>query len=159
MPLWGGAQLAVDTTVASALTASGAPCRHAGTCVGVALRVARQAKKRTCPELRQSRRCRLVVLGIECAGRWSAEAASFIRLLARCKARAAPHSSRTACTSSYVLVLRWSGLLACAAARAFLSSLLGLPLSATANVDGDSPLISDLLSDSAEAPPLASRLA
>ena len=58
-------------------TAAGAPRRHASTCVGAALRVARQAKERTYPELRQSRRCRLVVLGIECAGRWSAEAASF----------------------------------------------------------------------------------
>ena len=117
MPLWGGAQSAVDTTLVSALTAAGAPRRHAGT---AALRVDRQAKERTYPELRQSRRCRLVVLGIECAGRWSAEAASFIRLLARCRARAAAGRA----------LLQGARCLR-AAARAFLSSLLGLPLSVT----------------------------
>ena len=54
MPLWGGAQLAVDTTLVSALTAAGAPRRHAGTCGGAALRVARQAKERTYPELQRT---------------------------------------------------------------------------------------------------------
>ena len=39
MLLWGGPQLAVGTTLVSALTAAGAPRRHAGTCVGAALYV------------------------------------------------------------------------------------------------------------------------
>ena len=64
-----GLRYKVDTALAPALTAAGAPRRHAGTCVGAALRVARQAKERTCLELRQSRRCRLVVLGIWCSSK------------------------------------------------------------------------------------------
>ena len=54
---------------------------------------------------------------------------------------------------------RWSGLLSVAAARSFAASLLSLPISNTAFVDGERPLLSDVLADSAESPPLASRLA
>ena len=85
------------------------------------------------------------MLGIETGGRWSAEAVTFLRLLARCRARSAPPPLQSACISAYVL--RWSALLACAAARAFASSLLSLPLSGAANVDGDPPLLSDLLAE------------
>ena len=141
LPLWGCVQVAVDTTLVSPLTANGGPRREA---------------RRTYPELCNSGRCRLVVLGIETGGRWSAEAVTFLRLLARCRARSAPPPLQGACISAYVL--RWSALLACAAARAFASSLLSLPLSGAANVDGDPPLLSDLLAEPSAPPPLASRL-
>ena len=59
--------------------------------------------------------------------------------------------SIAACTAAFVW--RWSALLAFAAARTFATSLLSLPLSGTANVDGDMPLLSDVLADSAEQPP------
>ena len=145
LPLWGGVQVAVDTTLVSPLTANGEPRREARRTAGAALRHARRAKERTYPELCNSGRCRLVVLGIETGGRWSAEAVTFLRLLARCRARSAPPPLQSACISAYVL--RWSALLACAAARAFASSLLSLPLSGAANVDGDPPLLSDLLAE------------
>ena len=45
-----------------------------------------------------------------------------------------------------------------AAARSFAASLLALPISNTANVDGKPRLLSDVLPDSAKSPPLASRL-
>ena len=51
-----------------------------------------------------------------------------------------------------------SAPLAFAATRTFAASLLSLPLSGTANVDGDLPLFSDVLGDSSEQPPLASRM-
>ena len=98
------------------------------------------------------RRCRLVVLGLEVGGRWSRQAALFVRLLARCRARAAPAASRAA-----AFALRWSALLAFAAARSFAASLLALPISVTANVDGESPLISKIVADSAEQPPQQKR--
>jgi len=41
-----------------------------------------------------SGRCRLVVLGKHTGGRWCPEAATFLRLLARCRARSAPHHCR-----------------------------------------------------------------
>ena len=53
------------------------------------------------------------------------------------------------------LRLHWSAILFFATARAFASSLLGLPLSGTSNVDGDAPAISDVLADSTKLPPLA----
>ena len=56
--------------------------------------------------------------------RWSRQAALFVRLLARCRARAAPAASRAACTSAFAL--RWSALLAFAAARSFASLLTQL---------------------------------
>ena len=115
------------------------------------MRVAERANARTYPELARGRRCRLVVLGLEVGGRWSPQAAEFVSLLARSRARAAPPAQRAACTAAFVL--RWSALLAFAAARTFAASLLSLPLSGTANVDGDMPLLSDVLADSAEQPP------
>ena len=48
----------------------------------------------------RSERCRLVVLAVEAGGRWSDEAASFVRALARAKAREVPvcfRSSLVAC--------------------------------------------------------------
>jgi len=54
--------------------------------------------------------------------------------------------------------LRRSALLSFAAARSFAASLLVLPLFGTANLDGEVPLLSDVLADSAELPPIASRL-
>ena len=42
--------------------------------------------------------------------------------------------------------------------RSFAASLPSLPISNTANLDGEPPLLSDVLADSSEVPPLASRL-
>ena len=50
LELWGGSQLAVDTTLVSPLTSSGAPRRAAGRTAGAALAFARKAKERTYPE-------------------------------------------------------------------------------------------------------------
>ena len=148
LPLWGGMQLAVDTTLVSPLTAAGMPRRDSGRTAGAALRLAERAKARILyPELACGRRCRLDVLGLEIGGRWSPQAAEFVRLLARSSGRRA------------LPPLCCAGLLlAFAAARTFAASLLSLPSSGTANVDGDMPLLSDVLADSAEQPLLASRM-
>ena len=45
-------------------------------------------------------RCRLVVIGVEVRGRWGSKAASFLRLLARARARAAPEALRPAVRSA-----------------------------------------------------------
>ena len=159
LPLWGGAQLAVDTTLVSALDSSGQPRRHQRRSQGAALRLARRSKERTYPELLRSPRCRLVVLALEVAGRWSDEAALFVRLLARCRARSAPAILRNSCVAGFAT--RWAALLSFAAARAFATSLLRLPPANAANVDGPAPDLSEVLADaqSCTAPPLASRLA
>ena len=125
LPLWNGAQLAVDTTIVSPLTANGVARSLRGPARPIALQEARRRKEATYPELVGNARCRLVVLGAEVGGRWSAEAAQFVRLLAHAKARAAPAVLRPALRGA--CVHRWSGLLAAAASLAFAESLLDLP--------------------------------
>ena len=118
---------------------------HARSARGADLRIARRAKERTYPELLHAPRCRLVVLALEVGGRWSPEAAQFVRLLARCRARSAPPLLRGACVAA--CVRRWTALLAFAAAKAFAATLLSLPLHGTANNDGPPPELSELLNE------------
>ena len=54
---------------------------------GLALDQAVDRKHRAYPELRQARRCRLVVFGMEVGGRVSRGTLTFLRLLARARAR------------------------------------------------------------------------
>ena len=77
----------------------------------------RCCKERACPELAASQRCHLTVPGIEIGGRWSSEAAAFVRLLPRYRTRAVPAPSRAVFASA--LALRWWVILSIAAARAF----------------------------------------
>ena len=94
-PLWHGAQLAVDATVVSPVTRAGEARANADARPGLALDQAAQRKRRHIyPELEGARRCRLVVFGVEIGGRWSREAAQFVRLLARARAAAAPAAPR-----------------------------------------------------------------
>ena len=79
LPLWHGAQLAVDATIVS-LVGRGADTR---------------------PALALARRCRLVVFGVEVGGHWSREAAPFVRLFAR-----APAARRATACGAWVP--RWT---------------------------------------------------
>ena len=125
LPLYGGAQLAVDTTLVSALKSDGEPRRGAADRDGVALAAARRDKERTYPELvGPGARARLVVLALEVGGRWSEEAKIFVRLLARARARSEPRLMRRRVEQAWRL--RWYGIISCAAARSFAASLLGL---------------------------------
>ena len=79
-------------------------------------------------ELLRSRRCRLVVVGVEVGGRWSEEALTFIRLMAKAKSRAYPRLLRASAQMAYTT--RWTGLLAVAAHRALAATLLEIPVAA-----------------------------
>ena len=144
---WGGAQLAVDTTIVSPLTREGQPQRRAGQYAGTALTETRRRKERTYPELLHSRRCRLVVLGIETGCRWSEEAARFVTLLAHAKARQAPHLLQHSVAAAPIN--RWTAMLTHAALQAFAASLLDQDCAHLTNVEGNDPAWSQLL---AEAP-------
>ena len=125
LPLYGGAQLAVDTTLVSTPKSDGEPRRGAADRDGVALAAARRDKERTYPELvGPGARARLVVLALEVGGRWSEGAKIFVRLLARARARSEPRLMRRRVEQAWRL--RWYGIIACAAARSFAASLLGL---------------------------------
>ena len=79
---------------------------------GVALRAARRRKERTYPELvRPGQKAKLVVLAGEVAGRWSEETASFLRHLARARARSEPPVLQKRAEQAWRL--RWGSLLAC----------------------------------------------
>ena len=95
LPLWHGAQLAVDATLVSPLSRDGRPHPGTETQPGAAVRTAaaRRKHRQTYPEFDRGRRCRLVVFGLEVGGRRDGEAASFLRLTARaspCHACCAP---------------------------------------------------------------------
>eukprot|EP00434_Breviolum_minutum_P031171 symbB.v1.2.027568.t1/scaffold2838.1/size69213/9 len=156
LALWGGAQLAVDTTLVSPLTRAGEPRRRAGRFAGAALTDARKAKERAYPELLRNSRCRLVVLGIEVGGRWSEEAASFITSLARTKTRDTPAPLRHAAATS--LISRWTALFTHAAMTAFAASLLFEDPTNHHNLDGEPPALSDLLAQLPPDPTDPSRL-
>ena len=89
--LWGGSQLAVDTTMVSPLTCDGVAQRGTATTNGKSLARARRRKELTYPKLTgEHGRARLVVMGVEVGGRWSAETSVFLRCLAAAKARGSP---------------------------------------------------------------------
>ena len=79
LPLFGGAQLAVDTTLVSSLHCDGSPHRGAVDADGAVLVATRRLKERTYPDLvRPGRKARLVVLAGDVAGRWSEETVTFV---------------------------------------------------------------------------------
>ena len=74
----------VDVTLVSPLSRDGPRHRdHARRCCARSCQPQAQANPR---ELDHGRWCRLVVFGLEVGGRWDAETASFLRLLARARA-------------------------------------------------------------------------
>ena len=91
LPLFGGAQLAIDTTLVSVLHCDGSARAGVAHVDGAAVAVARRRKERTYPELvGQRARTRLVVLAGEVGGGWSGETRSSLCQLAKAKARQMP---------------------------------------------------------------------
>ena len=85
LPLFGGAQLAVDTALVSVLHCDGTARRGAAHNDGVVVSMAERRKERRHPELVGRRaRSRLVVLAVEVGGRWSL-ATQHSRARARCE--------------------------------------------------------------------------
>ena len=123
LPLFNGAQLAVDTTLVSPIRRDGAPRPRAHEVNGIALKHARRDKETTYPELAgRGGRARLVVLAGEVGGRFSTETAQFLSDLAWAKTQGVSDLLRGRARSAWTG--RWSAMLGCAAARAFATSLL-----------------------------------
>ena len=145
LPLFFGAQLAVDITVRCALAADGTAQPGAARVDGAVCTRAREDKERTYSELLRGDRCRLVVVALETGGRWSEEALQFVESLAAVRARDAP----PALFHSAALAWRrqWSRMIAVSVARSFATSLVALPeaLHALGGVDGCAPDLADLL--------------
>eukprot|EP00973_Karenia_brevis_P023307 3208453-Karenia_brevis.AAC.1 len=137
LPLFNGAQLAIDTTLVCPVRANGSAQPQTDRTDGAWLQEARRRKETAYPELVHSRRCKLVVLAIEVGGRWSAEAQRFVRMLAEAKSRSSPPLLRKAAAHAYYR--RWTAMMSICAQRAFAKSLLELPMDSLHNADGDPP--------------------
>ena len=144
MPCKSGAQLAVDTTLRSVLTARGDARPNAARQDGAIANEARQDKQDTYPELVASERCVLIVLALETGGRWSDEASKFVEELAAAKAREAPPRLRRSARLAWQK--RWIKLLSVAAARAFAQSLTAPDeCGPYTDTDGSCPPLGDVL--------------
>ena len=96
------------------------------------------------PRILRDRRCRLVSFGIEVGGRWSDEAATFLRLLAHTKARQAPallrHSRTNALTTAGAPCLcMWPRMLLQHPSRSLTKDLSGCH-----NLEGNTSSISEI---------------
>ena len=144
LPLFGGAQLAIDATLVSAIKRDGTARAGAATTDGAALSAARRRKVRTYPELSgDGGRCRLVVLGGEVAGRWSSETRQFLTALSRAKSRSAPEVLRKSAETAWRR--RWGNMLGCCAAWVVAESLLGGK--GAPGADGESPSVHEVVCD------------
>ena len=143
LPLWGGTQLAIDTTLVAPLTSNGQPRRRHGAFQGDALLDARVRNERAYPELVRSNRCHLFVFALEVGGHWST--AEFVRPLAAARARSVPASLQQATAAA--LLSRWVSALTHAAMSSFADSPLGAGLGLAPDVPTLPPL-GDLLPDS-----------
>ena len=86
LPVRGGPQVAVDTTLVCTLHRDGVPRRGAAERDGVALQLARRKKESTYPEFfGPRRRAHLVVVPIEVGGRWSEETRGLLSALTRAR--------------------------------------------------------------------------
>ena len=118
------------------LKRNGEPRARASDHDGAACLAARRTKSRTYPELSgEHGRARLVVLALEVGGRWSQEAWTFVKGLARARARDEPEILRRSAQAAWHR--RFVTLMAVAAQRAFGESLL--ERSTGAGADGDIP--------------------
>ena len=123
LPLYNGAQVAVDATLVSPLTRKGQARARAHWQDGAALKDARKSKANTYPELLHSSRCRLLTAGMEVGGRWDEEAYNFLVELAKAKAAEAPKVLRGSAVYSWLR--RWVAILSKAGMDSFVTILLG----------------------------------
>ena len=125
LPVRGGTQVAIDTTLVCPLHGDGVPKRRAARSDGVALKAARTKEEATFPEFfGRRRRAHLVVLAVEVGGRWSEETRGFLSSLAILRARSELPLMRKRAEQAWRM--RWGGMQACAVARAVAFSLFDL---------------------------------
>ena len=139
----------MDATLVSPIDRNGEADPRRAKKNGAALEDARRRKERKYPELLSSRRCELVVAGMEVGGRWSEEAWAFLLLLAEARARTVPKLLQR--STVYYLVRRWSTMVAVAAHTAFAASLLGENAATQGQVDDFLPPLGVLVGEGSHA--------
>ena len=142
LPAHHGAQLVVDITLRSALTAQGEARPNAAHVNGAVLAAARREKAAKYWELLEGGRCHLDGVAIETGGRWSEEALGFIEMLIRARARDASPSLRRSAFLAWRR--RWSRMISISCSRAFACSLISSPANAWEGTEGAAPDFTDL---------------
>ena len=122
LPLFHGAQLAVDITLRSVLTATVMLRPGAAVVDGIVCMAARADKELKYSKLLCGDRCRLVVVALETCGRWSPEAVDFIERLAMARARDAPPNLQRSAFLSWRR--RWICMIAISCGRSFANTLV-----------------------------------
>ena len=137
LPCFGGAQLAVNVTLLSALTRDGEPQPNAADEHGAVLVQARHDKENTYSEL--------VASAIETRGRWSEEAVNILHQLA------VAHTREVTAYMTHQVALvwerRWTHMLASTCAVAFATSLVApsRQCDTWCHTGGEAPGLCDLL--------------
>ena len=162
LPLYGGTQLAISTTLMPLeplLTAVGQPRLHCALSKGPrwVMRVCANID-RTYPEFANSCRCRLLVLAVELGARWMPVELRGCRphpcsRPLRCCARAAPPPLRAAWAARWSAHVGFASLRGAAGLRRPWRSCHILPCQGAADVDGDAPPLSTTFADHAWDPP------
>ena len=139
-----GAQLAIDVTLRSPVSASGQPHPRTATDDGHTANSARADKEAKYPELLANRRCVLVVLPIETGGRFGDETSAFLEELAFAKAAESAPAMRKAARLAWQR--RWTRMLACSAARAWSHCVLApAAQAALPEAEGPAPDLHDVV--------------
>ena len=102
LPVFHGAQLAIDATLVSPLRADDEPRRRCPAEDGAALTFARRRKERTYPELTGGRGRAKFVVGEETGFRFTEVTQTFLRLLAGARARSTPEPLRARARLSWL---------------------------------------------------------
>ena len=145
LPLYRGVPLGVDCTMVSPLHTDGTPWPRAAAVDGVAIQRAEREKERTYHDLLGSSRLRLTTLATETGGRWSDQAVTLVRLLAKSKARQAPEAQQQQAAAAWAS--RWWSLLSITARNALASTLVDdKPLAFEASDDVE-PLWPDVVAE------------
>lgn len=145
LPVHGGLPLCGDATLVSPLDCTGWPKYGADRDDGAALAAARRRKCHRYPELANSERGVLVVLGCEVGGRWADEAWSLLQQLAFSKCHSAPALLRRSARLAWLR--RWSCMVAVAAQSAFASKLV-MPCALAASApDGFEPELAQVFDE------------
>ena len=154
LPIYNGAQLAVDVTLCSALRADGSARPRAHWQDGAAIEDAVDDKEERYSELTRGERCRLKVIALESGGRMSMETLQFLTDLSFAKARTAPAYLRKAI--QFAFLRRWTRMLAVSVAAVFTASLLedSETLQLLETSDGAAPWLGDLLSEARHDDPI-----
>ena len=145
LPLFGGLPIFADASLVSTVHGDGTAWAQADQRDGVALARTRRTHERIYAEICASDRAAFVMLGSELGGRLSPDAIEILRKLSAAKSRHAPELLQR--SVQFAWHSRWLNLLSVASQTVLAESLIRPGMSSTADRDGPSPSLLELLTN------------